>query len=50
MKILTARAATRRIVTAEIVDSESISSFAQRVSGSVSVGLKAVAFVKPRWR
>src|SRR4029450_1287390 len=45
LKMLTARAATSRIVTAEIADSESISSFAQRVSGSVSVGLNAIEFV-----
>ena len=43
--MLTARAATSRIVTEEIADSESISCFARRVSGIASVGLKAIEFV-----
>ena len=45
LKMLTARAATSRIVIAEIADSNSISSFARRVSGIASVGLKAIEFV-----
>lgn len=45
LKMLTARAATSRIVIEEIADSESIRSFAQRVSGIASVGLKAIEFV-----
>jgi hypothetical protein len=43
--MLTARAAIRSTVTAETADSDSISSFAQRVSGSTSVGEKAIEFV-----
>ena len=43
--MFTARAATSRIVSAESADSQSIRSFASRVSGSTSVGLKAIAFV-----
>src|SRR5205085_11295761 len=45
LKMLTARAATRSTVIAEIADSESISSFAQRLSGIASVGLKAIELV-----
>jgi hypothetical protein len=45
LKMFTARAATSRIVTAEIVDSASISSLARRLSGIASVGLNAIAFV-----
>ena len=43
--MLTARAATSSSVTIEMADWSSISIFARRVSGSVSVGLKALAFV-----
>ena len=43
--MLTARAATRSSVSSEIVDSTSISCFAVRDSGIVSVGLKALEFV-----
>jgi len=41
--MLTARAATRMSVRIETVDGVSMSSFAQRVRGMVSVGLKALA-------
>jgi hypothetical protein len=46
LKMLTARAATSRIVSAETADSESISSFVRRVSGIASVGLNATELVK----
>ena len=45
LKMLTARAATSRIVIAEMPDSASISSLAQRVSGIESVGLNAIELV-----
>ena len=45
VKMFTARAATRRMASAEIVDSKSIASFARRVSGIASVGLNAIEFV-----
>ena len=45
-KMLTARAATSRMVTEEMADSLSMSSFAQRVRGMASVGLNAIEFVK----
>ena len=48
LKIPTARDATRAIVTSEIVDSVIISSFALTVSGKVSAGENAVAFVNAR--
>ena len=44
-RTFTARAATRRIVTAEIADSSPMTSFARTVSGIVSVGLNAIEFV-----
>ena len=44
-RMFTARAATRRTVIAESVDSAAINALAGRVSGIVSVGLNAVAFV-----
>jgi hypothetical protein len=40
-----ARAATRRTVIAESVDSAAINAFAGRVSGIESVGLKAIELV-----
>jgi hypothetical protein len=43
--MLTARAVTSRIVTAETADSDIISSFARRVNGIASVGLNAIEFV-----
>jgi hypothetical protein len=43
--MFTAAAATSRITSAEIEASKSISSFAQRLSGIASVGLKAIEFV-----
>ena len=43
--MFTARAATRRMVTAESVDSAAINVLAGRVSGIASVGLNAIAFV-----
>jgi hypothetical protein len=45
LKMFTARAATRSTTRAESDDSNSIRSFAQRLSGIVSVGLKAIEFV-----
>ena len=48
--MLTARAATSTTVTIETHDWSSISSFTQRVSGSVSLGLNADAFVKETYR
>jgi hypothetical protein len=45
LKMLTARAATRRTVTEESDDSVSIISFALRVSGIASVGENAIEFV-----
>jgi hypothetical protein len=46
LKMFTARAVTSRMLIAEIPDSDSISSFAQRLSGIASVGLNAIEFVK----
>jgi hypothetical protein len=43
--MLTARAATSSTVKDETADSESISSFARRLSGIASVGLKAIELV-----
>ena len=48
--MFTARPATITIVVIEASASISISSFARTVRGIVSVGLKAVAFVNPRYR
>ena len=45
LKMLTERAATSRMLTADTPDSESISIFARRVSGIESVGLNAIEFV-----
>lgn len=45
LKMFTARAATSRMLRAETADSESISSFAHRLSGIASVGLNAIEFV-----
>ncbi len=45
LKMLTERAATSRMLSAETADSESISIFALRVSGSASVGLNAIELV-----
>ena len=45
-RTLTARAITRPIVARATIDCAIIASFAQRDSGIVSVGLKAVALVK----
>ena len=50
LKMFTARAVTSRMLSAEMADSESISSFAQRLSGIASVGLKALAFVNATYR
>ena len=49
-RMLTARAATSSNVRIERPDCTSISSFAQRVSGIVSVGLNALAFVNETYR
>jgi hypothetical protein len=43
--MFTARAATRRTVSADSVDSAAISRLAGRVSGIASVGLNAIEFV-----
>ena len=43
--MLTARAATRRIVIAESVDPAAINALAGRVSGIASVGLNAIELV-----
>jgi hypothetical protein len=43
--MFTARAATSKIVNEEIADSDSIISFARRLSGIASVGLNAIEFV-----
>ena len=45
LRMFTARAATRRIVTADRVDSAAISRLAGRVSGIASVGLNAIELV-----
>lgn len=45
LKMLTARAVTSRMLSAETADSVSISAFARRVSGIASVGLNAIEFV-----
>src|SRR5581483_2263723 len=49
-RMLTARAATSSSVTIDTADCSSMSIFARRVSGIVSVGLNALAFVKARYR
>ena len=49
-KMLTARAMTRPRTTREAVASTAIASLAQRESGITSVGLNAVALVKPKYR
>ncbi len=48
--LLTARAATNAIVSREASDWTNIKTFAHGVSGIVSVGLNAVAFVKDTYR
>src|SRR5438105_8751108 len=50
LKIPTARDATRAMVASEITDSAIISSFARTVSGNVSAGENAVAFVNAKNR
>jgi len=50
LRMLTARATTRATVIRETADCSSMIIFAQRVSGIVSVGLKAVALVKETYR
>jgi hypothetical protein len=45
LKMFTARAVTSRMLTAEMADSDNISSFAQRLNGIASVGLNAIEFV-----
>ncbi len=49
-KMLTARAMTNTTVPSETTDCSIIVIFAQRASGSVSVGLNAAAFVNDRYR
>ena len=48
--MLTARATTSASVASDTADWNIIASFAQRDSGSVSVGLNAVALVNDRYR
>jgi hypothetical protein len=48
--MLTARATTRPTVISEAIDCALISHLAVGVSGIVSVGLKAVAFVSETYR
>jgi hypothetical protein len=48
-KMLTERAATSGTVISETADSAIISSFAQRVRGIASVGLKAMELVNDRY-
>ena len=50
LRMLTARATTRATVIRETADCSNMIIFAQRVSGIVSVGLKAVALVKETYR
>ena len=50
LKIPTARDATSAMVASEIADSAIISSFARTVSGNVSAGENAVAFVNAKKR
>ncbi len=45
LMMFTARAATRRIATAENADSMNMASLARRVSGIASVGLNAIELV-----
>jgi hypothetical protein len=49
-KMLTARAITRPSITREPTACTVMASLAQRASGITSVGLNAVASVKPRYR
>jgi len=49
-KMLTARAITRPMTARHAVACTAIASFAQREIGITSVGLNAVALVKPRYR
>ena len=46
LRMFTARAATRRIVTADRMDSAAISRLAGRVNGIASVGLNAIELVR----
>ena len=46
--MLTARATIMMAITSEMDDWTSIAIFAQRVTGNVSVGLRAVELVKAR--
>lgn len=48
--MLIARAATIETVRSETSDSAAMRSLAMAVSGSVSVGLNAVAFVRDRYK
>src|SRR5262249_22535833 len=50
VKAFTARATIRPNSASATVDWTSIAYLARWLSGMTSVGLKAVAFVKPRWR
>ena len=47
--MFTALAATSRIVTAEMADSQSMRSFARWLNGMASVGLNAIEFVNERY-
>jgi hypothetical protein len=48
VRVFTARAITKPRMASEALDSSAIVSFAQWASGITSVGLKAMALVKPR--
>src|SRR5262249_14598255 len=50
VKILTALATTRLRIATEISDCSAMVSLAQAARGMTSVGLKANAFVRPRYR
>ena len=49
-KMLTARATTRMPTTSEIADSAIIMSLAHGLTADTSVGLKAVAVAKAKWK
>lgn len=49
-RILTARATTRIATTSEMADSAIIMSFIQALTADTSVGLKAVAVAKAKWK
>jgi hypothetical protein len=50
VKMLTARAITRPMITSDTSDCSAIVSFAHPAMGITSVGLNAVLLVRPRYR